>query len=120
FTVHGVDASPNMVAAFRRRFPDAPVACESVEESDFFGRTFDGIVAIGLMFLLSPDTQRDVIRRIARALEPDGRFLFTAPAQACEWTDVLTGGDSGSLGADRYRAILSDAGLDLIGEYDDE
>ena len=45
FTVYGVDASPKLVAAFREKFPDVNVECGSVEESEFFGRQFDGVVA---------------------------------------------------------------------------
>lgn len=118
--VWGIDASPSLVEAFRRRFPDAQVACEPVEESDFFGRTFDGIVAIGLMFLLEPDVQRAVIRRVASALNPRGRFLFTAPTQAVTWTDLMTGRQSISLGDSAYRQVLSDAGLMVLENYVDE
>ena len=120
FAVHGVDASPTLTDAFRRRFPQAPVACEPVERSTFFGRTYDGIVAIGLLFLLDPETQRALLRRIAVALSPGGRLLFTAPAETCVWTDVLTGRQSRSLGAGEYRAILLDSGLTLAGEHGDE
>ena len=45
--VYGVDASPSLVAAFRHNLPEVPVACESVVESSFFNRTFDGVVAWG-------------------------------------------------------------------------
>jgi cyclopropane fatty-acyl-phospholipid synthase-like methyltransferase len=55
FTVYGIDASPTLAAEFRRRFSQAEVACEAVEDSSFFERTFDGIVAVGLMFLLAPE-----------------------------------------------------------------
>lgn len=120
FALHAVDASPSMIAAFRDRFPSAHAVCEAVEESTFFGRTFDGVVAVGLMFLLEPETQRDLIPKIAQALHPGGRFLFTSPAQACAWTDVLTGQQSVSLGAEAYKGILSEAGLDLLGEHVDE
>jgi len=47
--VYGVDASPSMIAAFRARFPQAPAECEAVEDSQFFGRKFDGVVAWGLV-----------------------------------------------------------------------
>ena len=120
FEVYGVDASPSLTAAFRRRFPHAPVACEAVEDSRFFGRTFDGIVAVGLIFLLRAEVQRAVIRKVALALNPGGRFLFTCPAQVCTWTDVLTGHQSRSLGAEEYKAVLSDVGLTPVGEYVDE
>jgi SAM-dependent methyltransferase len=96
FDVHGVDASPSLAAAFHHRFPEAPVACESAEASAFFGRTFDGVVAIGLVFLLS------------------------APEQRCSWTDALTGRTSLSLGAEAYRETLAEVGLAVVGTYVDE
>ncbi len=80
FAIYGIDASPRMTAAFRSRFPQAHVACEAIEDSQFFGRSFDGILAWGLMFLLDADTQRALIPRVASALSAGGSFLFTAPA----------------------------------------
>lgn len=120
FTVYAIDASPTLADAFRQRFPRAHVACEAVEDSRFFGRTFDGVVAVGLMFLLSAEAQRDLIRKVAEALNPGGRFLITAPVQAGTWDDALTGRESVSLGADGYGAVLAAADLDLVGEYTDE
>jgi SAM-dependent methyltransferase len=120
FVIYGVDASPSLTAAFRHRFTHAHVACEAVEDSPFFGRTFDGIVAVGLMFLLPAEVQRDLIRKVALALNSGGRFLFTCPAQACTWTDVLTGRQSLSLGAEEYKAVLSVVGLTRVAEYVDE
>ena len=98
FVIYGVDASPSLIAEFRRRFPDVNVACEAVEDSRLFDRTFDGVMAVGLLFLLSEDSQRDLIRRVGLALNSGGRFLFTSPAQCCTWTDILTGRESLSLG----------------------
>ena len=118
--VYGVDASPRMVAAFRERFPGVPVECNTVEESNFFGRQFDGVIAWGLVFLLEPRVQAQLIGKIAHALVPDGRFLFTAPPQACEWRDAMTGQRSESLGAVAYRRLLGEAGLVVINETDDE
>ena len=118
--VYGIDASPSMVAAFERRFPGVPVVCEAVERSSFFSRTFDGAVAWGLIFLLPADVQHAVIHRVAQALNIGGRFLFTAPSQACSWADASTGRVSLSLGASRYQALLADAGLTLVGEHEDE
>ena len=120
FVIYGVDASPSLTAAFRSHFPRAYVACESVEDSRFFGRTFDAVIAVGLMFLLSAGAQRALIRRIAQTLNPGGRFLFTSPADLCTWKDVLTGRQSLSLGAEAYKAVLSDADLTLVGEHLDE
>jgi len=118
--VYGVDASPTMVEQFRARFPAVPVECDGVETSDFFGRGFDGVIAWGLLFLLSPTVQVDVIERVAGVLVRGGRFLFTAPLQACEWSDVMTLRRSESLGAEAYRRHLVAAGLQLDREAEDE
>ena len=118
--VFGVDASPTLIAAFRRRFPGAYSVCEPAQDSAFFQRSFDAAVAIGLLFLLSPADQRHVIYRIAENLRPGGRLLFTAPRQRCEWNDLLTGRRSCSLGEDGYARVLDEAGLKLIGCLTDE
>ena len=120
FVVYGIDASPTLTASFRSRFPHAQVACEAVEDSAFFSRTFDAVLAIGLVFLLDSETQRDLIHRVAQALIPSGRFLFTSPSEVCTWKDVLTGRTSRSLGAPGYKTILTSAGLTLLDEYLDE
>jgi 2-polyprenyl-3-methyl-5-hydroxy-6-metoxy-1,4-benzoquinol methylase len=73
-SVFGVDAAPSFVEAFRRNLPDTPVVCEAVQDSRFFDRTFDGVLAWGLMFLLSPEDQRGLIQRIAGILAPGAAF----------------------------------------------
>lgn len=119
-TVYGIDASPSLIAAFRSRFPNALVECSTIEDSQFFARKFDGIVAWGLMFLLVADVQATLIHKVALALRPGGRFLFTAPPQACEWLDNLTGQKSSSLGSATYRKMAEAEGLALVGETEDE
>lgn len=57
FEIYRVDASATMVAAFRNRFPGVSVECSAVEDSALFGRTFDGVVAWGLVFLMTRDMQ---------------------------------------------------------------
>lgn len=111
FEVHGIDASPKLVAAFQQRFPKSPIACEAAQTSTFFAHTFEAAVAIGLIFLLSEEDQRAVIQRIADALNPGGHFLFSAPTESGEWEDVLTGRKSRSLGETRYISLLQHAGL---------
>lgn len=118
--VYGVDASPSFVQAFRRNLPDTPVACEPVETSDLFNRTFDGILAWGLIFLLAPEDQRRLLSKIAASLAHGGRLLFTAPAEPVVWKDAMTGLESRSLGAEEYRRQLLEVGLSVTSEYDDE
>lgn len=120
FDLHGVDASAKLIAEFRKRFPTAHAECAAVEDSEFFARTFEGVIAWGLMFMLSIETQRLVIRKVAGALKPGGKFLFTSPKDAVTWNDSLTGQQSRSPGAEWYRQTLRAEGLVPIGEKLDE
>ena len=72
------------------------------------------------MFLLAPVSQELLMRKVSRALVPGGKFLWTAPAQACEWLDALTGLTSVSLGAERYGRLLAAEGLNVIAQDRDE
>lgn len=117
--VFGVDASPSFVAAFQHNLPATPILCESVLESSLFGRSFDAVLSIGLIFLLKADEQRRLIQRFAGILEPGGRLLFTSPAQPATWHDAMTGFESVSLGAEQYRKLLADVGLAVADEYED-
>jgi SAM-dependent methyltransferase len=118
--VFALDAAPSLVQAFRHNLPGTPVACEAVQDSTFFGRTFGGVLAWGLMFLLSAEDQRHLIQNIAKILVPSGRLLFTSPAQPFVWNDAMTGLESRSLGAEEYRKQLSRVGLLVTSEYEDE
>lgn len=120
FALHAIDAAPSLVNAYKARFPEARVACESVEASSFFGETFDGVLAWGLLFLLDVPVQRALFPRVERALRPGGSFLFTAPWQPARWEDSSTKRQSVSLGRNAYRALLGEAGLGVYAEYDDE
>jgi cyclopropane fatty-acyl-phospholipid synthase-like methyltransferase len=120
FSVAGIDASPTLIAEFHRQLPEALWACEAVEESSLFGQKFDAILAVGLIFLLSEKAQRALFEKVGHALEVGGRFLFSAPRQACEWEDVLTGHRSLSLGAIQYETALHQANLVVKENYTDE
>jgi 2-polyprenyl-3-methyl-5-hydroxy-6-metoxy-1,4-benzoquinol methylase len=114
--VYGIDASHTLVEAFKNNFPNTSVACESVEESLFFNRKFDGIIAWGLLFLLPKEAQAVVIQKAATALQTGGKFLFTAPFRKTIWKDAMTGHYSRSLGAENYKKLISTTGLTLIEE----
>ena len=120
FRVYGVDASPTIVASFRARFPTIPVECAAVEDSGFFNRTFDGVVAWGLFFLFDVEAQRRLIGKIAGVLRGGGRLLFTAPSQTCSWRDAMTRRTSVSLGYDAYETVLEAGGMSLAGTHCDE
>jgi SAM-dependent methyltransferase len=117
--VFGVDAAPSFVAAFQRNLPGTPILCEAVQESRFFDRTFDAVLAIGLIFLLKAEDQYRLIQRFAELLVPGGRLLFTASAKPAVWNDAMTGLESVSLGAELYRNLLGTSGLSVAEEYED-
>ena len=118
--VYGIDASPSLVEAFRHNLPEIPVACESVDDSLFFNRVFDGVLAWGLIFLLLPEAQRSLLRRMADILVPGGRLLFTSPPEPLVWNDAMTGLESRSLGAAEYQMLLSAVDVSVSREYEDE
>ncbi len=115
----GVDAAPSFVSAFQRNLPGTSVVCESALESSFFDRTFDAVLSVGLMFLLKAEEQHRLIQRFADILLPGGRLLFTSTAEPHVWTDVMTGLESISLGAEEYRKLLGAAGVSVAEEYED-
>jgi SAM-dependent methyltransferase len=116
----GVDAAPSFVAAFQRNLPGTPVICEAVQDSTFFDRKFDSVLAWGLMFVLNAEDQHRLVQRFAEILVPGGRLLFTSLAQSGVWTDGMTGLESLSLGAEQYRKMLAAVGISVTEEYEDE
>jgi SAM-dependent methyltransferase len=118
--VFGVDAAPSFVAAFQRNLPGTPIICEAVQESRLFDRTFDAVLAWGLIFLLQAEDQHRLIQRVAEILVPGGRLLFTSTAKPNVWNDAMTGLESFSLGAEQYRKLLGAVGISVAEEYEDE
>jgi SAM-dependent methyltransferase len=118
--VFAVEAAPSLVDVFKQNLPDTPILCEAVQTSSLFHRSFDAVLAWGLMFLLEAEDQYRLIQRIAEILVPNGRLLFTSPADAVVWRDAMTGMRSVSLGAEKYRSLLSAAGISVKSEYQDE
>jgi len=111
--LYAIDPSPTLLSAFRARFPDVQTACATAQDSTYFNRTFDGVIAWGLIFLLPEETQRIVLTKVAQALKPGGRLLFTAAREAVTWFDSITGQESRSLGAEVYERLLRELGFDI-------
>ena len=118
--VWAVDSSPTLLATFAQRFPEIPVQCAKVQESDFFGRRFDAALAVGLIFLLPEAEQVALLARVAQCLEPGGRFLFMAPVEQGAWLDLNTGMGCRSLGQAAYEGHLSDAGFRVVATFVDK
>lgn len=114
-----IDSSPTMVKVFRDRYPDIPVKCISVLESDFFQKKYDAVISIGLIFLLNEESQLKMINRVSEILRPCGSFLFTAPVEIGEWDDVVTRQKCVTLGEDVYLAALRNSGFEEVKCYSD-
>ena len=119
-SVWAIDASPVLVNAFKLRFPDIEIACESAEHGRFFDRTFEAALMVGVIFLLPEERQHSVINRLSEAIEPEGRLLFSAPRHVCKWKDTLTNQTSLSLGAETYEHLLEQAKFHLVASRFDE
>jgi SAM-dependent methyltransferase len=115
-----LDSSPTLVAKFRSRFPTIPVQCARVQGSNFFDRAYEAVIAIGLIFLLAESDQATLISRVSKILEPEGRFLFTAPIEEGDWIDINTGLECRSLGQANYGKYLRQAGFRVVATFGDE
>jgi len=118
-SVWAIDSSPTLINTFSERFPKVPSQCSTVLESNYFNKTYDAAIAIGLIFLLEPTDQIKMLNRVSSILKPGGRFLFTAPVQTGEWIDTGTGHGCISLGHAAYEAALQDAGFNVNELYED-
>lgn len=115
-----VDSSPTLVSEFKLRFPNIPVECAHALDSNYFGRKFNAVISIGLIFLLCEDDQARLIHRVSELLLPGSRFLFTAPVEIGIWTDMNTGHECRSLGRERYESILHEAQFRALDTLVDE
>jgi SAM-dependent methyltransferase len=118
--VWAIDTSPTLLRQFRLRFPLIPTQCASALDSDYFGRTFEAVISIGLVFLLHEDEQLAFLHRVSKILKPGGRFLFTAPVETGTWQDVTTGLECWSLGRIAYTRALVREGFRVIRTHVDE
>jgi 2-polyprenyl-3-methyl-5-hydroxy-6-metoxy-1,4-benzoquinol methylase len=120
FGLYAIDASPRLLHAFRERFPSVPTECSAIEESSFFHRSFDAVIAWGLIFLMPVELQKIALSKSANALNPGGQLLFTSPQHNVQWTDSLTNLEAVSLGAEAYEKLLNINGLTVIDHDTDE
>ena len=115
-----IDSSETLLSEFRIRFPNIPSKCERVQESDYFNKQFDAVIAVGLLFLLPEFDQKQLIKKVSQHVRDDGRFLFTAPTLKGKWRDLNTGIECHSLGQDEYEKLLESNGFRIISKFLDK
>ena len=65
-------------------------------------------------FCCPPEQQRKALLRLGEVVAKGGRLLFSAPVEPGEWTDLLTGRPSVSLGFHLYVRAMQKAGFELV------
>jgi hypothetical protein len=65
-------------------------ACEAAQDSRFFGRRFDEMVAVRFFFLFDAVQQRRLLAHVATAMAPGARLFFIASRVGCAWRNTLT------------------------------
>jgi len=114
-----IDGSPTLVNTFQSRFPHIPIQCAVVQHCDFFNRSFDFAVAIGLIFLLPESDQHKLVTSVSNILTPGSQFLLTAPLENGFWKDRLTGEECHSLGRENYEKLFNDTGFRVLKTNED-
>lgn len=113
--VVGVDASRAMLTIADERFPAGDWRYGDMRSLDL-GEAFDGIIAWNSFFHLTPDEQRDVLRRMADHLDAGAALMITVGDRA--GTEVgHVGGEPvyhASLSQEEYERVLDGAGVDVI------
>lgn len=114
-----IDSSKTLINEFTKKFPGVQVKCEKFQDSDFFGRTYDAVVAIGFIFLLPENEQNELLSKVSRILKPGGKFVFTAPIEIGSWRDLNTGITCTSLGHEKYQELLANSGFKITSTFVD-
>jgi len=113
----GVDISEAQLDLARRRVPSGTFICADVAKFDVAAESFDGVVALYVLFHLPRAELRPLVERVREWLRPDGVFLATLLARGDgegveDWLGVPMFFSSSDPGADRE--LFHDAGLTIL------
>ena len=116
-TVHGIDASPEMIDRAKRKAMktgvDVIFHTASVEALPFPDAQFDAVVSTLMLHHLPRPIRQQCAREIRRVLKPGGRVLavdFTVPARERKGL-IARFHRHGALAIDDITGLLSEAGL---------
>lgn len=80
WTYEGMDISEKMIGEAKKRLPGATFHVSSVEHIPAPDKTYDGVIAMGLVEYVENDSI--AIREMARVLKPGGRVFISVPNKA--------------------------------------
>lgn len=120
-SVHGIDASPEMIERARRKARRAGVSVDfanAVAESlPFQDASFDAVLSTMMLHCLPADARKRCVHEIRRVLRPNGRLLaidFGGPVAERRSLIARHVGAHAHFDLRAVLAPLSDAGLDRI------
>ncbi len=115
FAVTGADNAEAMLVIARARYPAGDWRQGDMRTLNLPER-FDGIIGWDSFFHLTPEEQRETLRRIAEHLAPGGALLLTVGPSAGEVVGHV-GDDEvyhSSLSPEEYAAILAEQGIEIV------
>lgn len=74
----GLDVSPQMIASFKRSWPECEAVCASITETGIEADSFDCVVMVGGLHHLHPRVG-EALDEIHRILKPGGHLCFMEP-----------------------------------------
>ncbi|WP_127143458.1 class I SAM-dependent methyltransferase [Pelagibacterium montanilacus] len=115
FAVTGVDASPSLISACRRRLPDHEWIVADMRTLDL-GCRFGGIIAWHSIFHLTPGAQREMFSILVRHLAPGAPLMFTSGPRHGVSMGTWQGEPlyHASLDAQSYTDLLVQSGMKVV------
>ncbi len=109
--IKGIDISPGMVEAYKKNVSGVDVECRSLLELDEPDAAYDAVLIPynSFDYVLPEEARADVLRKIYRALRPNGVFIFSG--------HNTSGGVGIVLYALRPKAFLMEFSRFMRGEY---
>lgn len=89
--VTGVDLSDKMLNLAKDYVPQMKRICAPMQEVDFEDNSFEAITAVYSLFHLSPDDQRNILKKFFKWLKGKGSLLFTYATKEYTKVDNFSG-----------------------------
>ncbi|WP_411075919.1 class I SAM-dependent methyltransferase [Streptomyces sp. cmx-4-7] len=115
--VLGVDVSPVMVELATRQVPSVSFRCADIRELPLDVASFDAVCVYFSLLQLDRNEQADVVRRLVRALVPDGLLILATVPLDVEGVEGVFMGQPvrvTSFSAPDLVAVAEEAGLDVL------
>ncbi|MFC9465249.1 class I SAM-dependent methyltransferase [Streptomyces coelicoflavus] len=117
--VLGIDVSPVMVELAAQQVPAATFQCADVRDVPLADGSFDAVCVYFSLLQLDRREQRDLVRRLARLLRPEGYLVLATVPLDVDGVDATFMGQPvrvTSFPAQELIALAEDAGLEVLAQ----